>query len=314
MSSRHTESDFETTDCILCGGNEYDKLCSVGQHGLPAHVALCKTCGLGFLNPRWTEERYSRFYASEYDKYYRTYLVHSKGQKGAVNQLSSSIPALVRMKSAGIQPSRINHLLDIGSGSGGFISQMRSVYPDAEYFAIEPSRNCRDVLESINVSLISESVNTDWEQSNLCKFDFINMRHVLEHFLDPLNVLRKVRAALTDDGLLYIAVPNSAKPGLPLLSYFFRAVHTFYFNRETLTALAKRAGLQPKMVIEGDAFNRHELVIVFCKGEVINEVPAAYTMQAEVFAPIVRHENSFVYRLKQSIKKLTGSQANNTVD
>lgn len=314
MNTADSVTEFEKVDCVLCGSSEHELQCTIGQHGLPAHVVLCKRCGLGFLNPRWTEERYSRFYAMEYDKYYRTYLIGEKGGNASGAQVQPTIPALVRMKQAGILPVKIDSVLDIGSGSGGFLLQMKGVYPSAEFYAIEPSRNCQEVLRKSGITLVSDTVNSDWDKSFHEKFDFINMRHVLEHFLNPLEVLTKVRGSLKENGLVYIAVPNSAKPGLPLLRYFFRAVHTYYFNRPTLLALAQRAGLHAEFILEGDAFNRHELVLVFSKGEIINEIPSAYAAQHDVFAPIIKHESSFLYKLKQVVKKALGRESNNTAD
>jgi SAM-dependent methyltransferase len=307
-------SDFENVSCVLCGSNDHDLLCTHGQHNLPAYVVLCKNCGLGFLNPRWTESRYSKFYATEYDKYYRTYLV-KKGESVVSNTvIPQTVPAFVRMKNAGIMPDSIRAILDIGSGSGGFIQQARTVFPSADYFAIEPSHNCQEVLRSINVALVSDNVNSAWDETFKGKFDFINMRHVLEHFLDPLSVLKKVRETLITDGLVCIAVPNSGKPGLPLLSYFFRAVHTYYFNRSTLVALAARAGLEPVLIIEGDKFNQHELVIVCSKGDFISETPSVYSAQKQIFLPFIRHERSLGYKLKQAVRRVLGKGTNNTAD
>ena len=68
---KHKLSEFLQIDCPLCSGNNYTKLSHKGQFGIPTYVVICKTCGLVYLNPRWSDERYRKFYSDEYDKYYR---------------------------------------------------------------------------------------------------------------------------------------------------------------------------------------------------------------------------------------------------
>ena len=62
---------YEPVACILCGQSETRLIASKGQFGWATYVSVCKSCGLVFLNPRWTKDGYNYFYASEYDQYYR---------------------------------------------------------------------------------------------------------------------------------------------------------------------------------------------------------------------------------------------------
>jgi SAM-dependent methyltransferase len=207
------------------------------------------------------------------------------------------------MQNAAIVPPAVNRILDIGSGNGFFADEARSVFPAAEYFAIEPSANCAEHLRNRKVKLLAVDVDSDWDLSCSFTFELVNMRHVLEHFADPLKVLLKVRNVLSDDGRVYIAVPNSMNPGLPLIRYFVRAVHTFYFNRKTLEALCRKAGLKPLLTIEGDNFNKHELVMVCAKGEVSVEPVNTYREQLEVFRKYIDHETTWHYRLRSLFRR-----------
>ncbi|MGB1103628.1 MAG: hypothetical protein ACPG21_08370 [Crocinitomicaceae bacterium] len=42
----------EKVNCNLCGEDDTDLLSTVGQHGIPINLVICKNCGLGYLNPR----------------------------------------------------------------------------------------------------------------------------------------------------------------------------------------------------------------------------------------------------------------------
>ncbi len=87
------------------------------------------------------------------------------------------------------------------------------------------------------------------------------MRHVLEHFMNPIESLIKISAHLSNNGIIYIAVPNMMNPKGSLTNSWFRTVHTFYLSRTTLSSIASIANLQP---IEIKSEN-HELWAVFKK-------------------------------------------------
>ena len=76
---------------------------------------------------------------------------------------------------------------------------------------------------------MSDSINSEWQKGNEKKFDIIIVRHVLEHLLDPLNSLKKVRETLTHSGVAYIAVPMMSPKGAR--RYYFQS----YFSKPTLS-------------------------------------------------------------------------------
>lgn len=307
---------FEKVDCVLCGPGETELLLEKGQHGLPAFVTICKKCGLAYLSPRWTKEGYNHFYTKDYDRLYRVSLANSVASASVspsekTENKAPVIPAFERIKAAGLMPATITNLLDVGSGSGGFINQSRYFFPDVNGFAIEPSANCILLLEKAGIKHLSTDVDSNWNETLNTKFDFINMRHVLEHFMDPVAVLKKMHGILSDNGLLYVAVPDSFHPGLPLIDYFFRAVHTYYFNRHSLEAVAIRAGFSVVLTIEGDRYNRNELVMVLKKGSGVSEIKNSYPEQISIFKKHLDHEKSFLYRFRQKLKSIAGRKNEN---
>ena len=60
------------------------------------------------------------------------------------------------------------------------------------------------------------------------KFDVILLCHVIEHFTDPFDELKKIRKLLKEDGLLYISLPNIENFGLDQ----FQNAHTYYFKKD----------------------------------------------------------------------------------
>ena len=215
------EKKFEKVNCAICGTDNTHEISKKGQFDLPINLVLCKDCGLGYLNPRWDQSAYLAFYQKEYDNYYRSEITTDFKLRPKANN-----PILSRLSSWKHLPSNIESLLDIGSGAGQNLIDFKQQFPSANLFAIEPSPDSHEHLSSINAKVISSDVDSDWEEGDSDKYDLVIMRHVLEHFLDPLAVMKKVRKVLSRDGLLYLAVPNNLKPTKNLEGRWFRVVHT----------------------------------------------------------------------------------------
>lgn len=296
------EKVFEKVNCVICGADNADPISQKGQFGLPINLVLCKDCGLGYLNPRWNQEAYLDFYKNEYDKYYRSEL-------DAEFKLAPKLDNLIlaRLKQWNHLPEKINNILDIGSGAGQNLVDFKQIFSEAKLFAIEPSPDSHRHLASIGAKVVSRDVDSDWNLGNEQKYDFVIMRHVLEHFLDPVAVMKKVQQVLTSDGLLYLAVPNNLKPGKNLESRWFRVVHTYYFNRYSLHNLFALAALEILEMGEGDHFNQHEIFLVArrAKKALLPKMDSAdFVKQRSVFEDQLKKENKFIPRLKRRINAL----------
>ena len=71
-------------------------------------------------------------------------------------------------------------------------------------------------------------------------FDVITMIHVLEHIVDPVDVLKTLRGKLTRDGLLLIEVPHHPANPFELLI----ADHRTHFTATSLTRVLAAAGYE----------------------------------------------------------------------
>ncbi|MBK0382081.1 class I SAM-dependent methyltransferase [Pedobacter sp. SD-b] len=250
--------EFERIKCLYCHSERKTKITEIGQFAIPTHVVICKECGLMYLNPRWTPNRYHQFYVSEYENYYP--------RTSSDKQKDNRLPQLVANRLYEFREDQVfENILDIGSGFGDILLYFKNNrFKQANYYAIEPSSVCIDFLTTKNIKVISPTVDNNWNESSKNKFDLIIMRHVLEHLLDPLNSLKKISSTLTKDGLLYIAIPDAYHPLSPLNSYYFRAVHTAYFNKDTIHNLLYKAGL--KVVELKDNLNG-ELYVIAKQGD-----------------------------------------------
>jgi SAM-dependent methyltransferase len=262
--------EFESSDCALCGNYANTLVASKGQFGLPCSVVVCDSCGFSFLDPRWTKDRYDQFYAKEYDRYYRPEVLSLNDDRYKFNPIKQVV---ARLDERGLL-QHFGAVLDLGSGMGHALSYLRNTYaPDSRYDAIEPSEHCRKHLLREGFGHVSADVYDDWDTRAKNTYGLVIMRHVLEHFHDPLSVLRKVRKVLREDGLLYVAVPDALRPTKPLRSHFFRVVHINYFTRHSLSAMLGLAGLEVMHLVEGDQREQHEVFAICKRGDIKPFIP-----------------------------------------
>ncbi len=282
------DTTFTKSLCPLCGGSDHRAVSTTGQFGIPAHVVVCVGCGSSFLNPRWTKERYDRFYSSEYDTYYRPEVVSQNDDRYKFVPASQIVARLQRYGL--LRP--FQRVLDLGSGMGHALTYLRNEHePNAQYDALEPSPTCHTHLLSNGFGYVGADVYGPWDDQLKDSYGLVIMRHVLEHFHEPLEVLRKVRSVLRDDGLLYVAVPDAMHPTKPLRSHFFRVVHINYFTQRSLAAMLGMAGLEVLHIAEGDDLSKNEVFAVCRKGP---EVPfQSDATEADRQLALYRHAGRF---------------------
>jgi 2-polyprenyl-3-methyl-5-hydroxy-6-metoxy-1,4-benzoquinol methylase len=297
------KAEFVDVACHICSTPEPTKLiCESGHRGFPTYVSICKGCGLVFLKPRWTKERYQQFYETEYDHYYRPQVLHSAP---AEKRYAKAERIWARISAYALTNPSV--ILDIGCGMGWNLDFLRRELAPVEILGIESSRQCASHLQGvIGGQLLSDDVDSLWHIGNENRFDLIIMRHTLEHFLDPVSALHKVAHVLSPKGLLYIAVPDMMSPRSPLLTNWFRVVHTYYYSATTLERTVAMSGLRP-IALKRDGF---ELWGIFQLGTHIPEQVSVYREQLRVIRLRLMQEgwNSLVGRavgvVPVAVKKL----------
>lgn len=300
----------ETIDCLICHSSNLETITRKGQFNIPINVCICTDCGLTFLNPRWDESAYLDFYQNEYDRYYRS------GPAGSTQQLKYTyVPVIKRLENLVGKTAKFDKILDIGSGDGTQLSSFMDENKGNHYYAIEPSKNAEAQLKSKGIHFITNDINSDWTEEYKATFDLIIMRHVLEHFLRPDIVLEKIRRALKPNGLIYIAVPNAYKPKPPLARSFFRVVHTFYFNKVSLTNFIHKANYEILELVEGDKFLDKEIFVTIKKTNKPLELEIKkenYLIQKSILEEGLKTEASLSYKLKKGVNEIRKRIVGNT--
>lgn len=166
-------------------------------------ILECANCQFRFTQDIPDQAQIGQYYASE------NYISHSNTNKGLVNKLyhfarNYMLNAKVKLLDK-FNNSSDKTLLDIGSGTGHFLSAAES--KGWKVKGIEADEGAR----TFSIKEFGLEVhNTDkFNDLSANQFQIISMWHVLEHVHTLHEYIQKIHELLADDGTLIIAVPNS---------------------------------------------------------------------------------------------------------
>jgi SAM-dependent methyltransferase len=117
--------------------------------------------------------------------------------------LQDPLPYLMDM----LRSRNLTRVLDIGAGTGVLLTRL-----DAAGFTVagvEPDGNARSRQLDFPLSVHAGSAENIPEALNEKSFDLVLMTHVFEHVADPMAVLFNCRRLLSDQGRVFIEVPNA---------------------------------------------------------------------------------------------------------
>lgn len=227
--------------CRICGKASWEVLyrgpIRVGRFGsaslAPETVLRCGGCRAGYLPPSTAVDYQSESYRELVDgsgSPERFYDLHDGEQAGKLAIL-------------GTAELRHKIVADIGCGAGSFLDLVKGVA--SATLAIEPTRSFHPVLAGKGHQVFSycNEVAPEWHG----RVDTAVCFSVVEHVPDPVALLRDVRRLLRPGGELLVSTPNLDDWMLELLpedygAFFFRAVHSWYFDASSLRRLGTAAG------------------------------------------------------------------------
>lgn len=221
------------TPCCACGGTEYEYLPAVpsSHDGALFRPALCRGCSLVGLEPRLPLAELLGYYESLPDR----------------RDLEEKIKARFQPRVQWIQRElgATGTLLDIGCSRGQFPAAMKEAGWDAEGVEADASRAAAGEAE-FGIRIHNETFDT-WETER--RYQAITGWHVVEHFVDPLAVLRRAATLLEPGrGRLFLEVPNFQSLGRilggPRWVHYDVPYHQHFFTPASLGALCEQAGLE----------------------------------------------------------------------
>ena len=146
-------------------------------------------------------------------------------------------------------PSKRRRILDVGSGPGYFL--LHGKERGWKAIGIEPSSQAAKYSRNLGLD-IREMFFTKQTAQELEKFDVVHMSEVLEHILDPKEMLHIAKSLLLPDGLICIVVPNDYNPFQSALReacdydpwWVAPPHHINYFDFDSLERLLKSLSIE----------------------------------------------------------------------
>lgn len=251
LRSERDVSSWETVPC-LCGSNDGRVVTDIERHGLPYRNVLCDQCGLMRASPRWTVERYSRFYADDYRDLYSP---KPTGETIVDHTISLSegpgarhVATFVERTWSDFGHNRSPVIMEMGAGGGWNLARLPKDWTrigfDTDERYLEAGRT------AFGVDMQNGFVDDVLPELN--RADMVLLSHVVEHISDPVEMIRRIADATRPDTLILIEVPGIFrlhKAGMDPMRYWQNA-HTYTFSARTLADTCRRAGFEPLRIDE----------------------------------------------------------------
>ena len=178
-------------ECPLCG-DDADKGKVVKNE---IALVVCN-CGMTYQQTYMTQEENKNFYKDKYRENVPPYKKDVDEENIIQEEKRGKRNAYI-LSSFGIRPKR--HL-DVGCSSGTFLNIMNEIY-DCASLGVEPYDLFRKYSFSNGVNVVEDISQVKG------KYDLITLVHVLEHLLNPLEMLSNIKDLLGDRGYFFVQVP-----------------------------------------------------------------------------------------------------------
>ena len=222
--------------CPNCGSRENTLVMTEGDF----KIVRCNKCSLVYLtNIPDESEIYEDYYEIKFtkDDYTKDSALPHLAEIYEINE-----QRLEYLK--GVKPG--GSLLDVGCGSGLFLrTASREGY---ETYGIDVSNNALAFAESqFGLNVGKETL--DELVSAGRKFDIVTLWHVLEHFANPVEELKKIKQLLSPGGICLVEVPNFNSIKFKLSKVKWKGgnhplYHRTFFTAPTLKDTLQRSGFE----------------------------------------------------------------------
>lgn len=171
-----------------------------------------------------------------------------------INYFFNKIEEKVHVVSKFKELTAKSSVIDIGCGEGWVLKYFKDRGIDVvglDYSAFGCEKNNPDCMSLVLTGDIYKNLNNILDDGK--KFDLVWLDNVLEHVIDPLDLLAKCNSILSADGVLMVEVPNDfsvlqnylkEKEYIDKQFWIAYPDHLSYFNKDGLDNLAREVGLK----------------------------------------------------------------------
>lgn len=233
------------SNCPVCGGSDLRSVLTATDHTVSGEtfpIVECGTCSLRFTQDVPDARSIGPYYKSE------DYISHSDTSKGLINRIYKGVRKRTLRKKrkliASVTRMSKGRLLDVGSGTGSFVNEMRQ--HGWRVTGLEPDDGARNVAAQLYRIELKDISSLYELQPN--SFDAITLWHVLEHVHDLSNYVDQLKTLLDTNGKLLIAVPNYKSVDAKVYGSHWAAYdvprHLYHFSPQSMKVLMEKKGLK----------------------------------------------------------------------
>lgn len=278
--------------CPVCNSNEYDDLVKLEKYPISnvglvdskeeslkanvfdMNICMCKNCS----------HIYNRTPVKINYKQENTTFFTNDIQKQYIQNLTKNLVNKYNIKN--------KKILEIGSGDGYFLRNLAKY--DNKCIGYEPS--LKSLVEEEGALFINDYFNPSINLDK--KFDFIVLRHILEHFDHPYEFLREIIFKLikfNQNPKFLIEVPNIEPTLKDLRINDFIHEHISHFSAYSLKYLLQRLNLN---IIEAYTTQNDENLVTIC------EIDKNFFDKMKNIKNIKNNLNSIINKLRYNFKKI----------
>lgn len=209
------------------------------------HFWECSDCQMIYLSPPFDEANEKEFYGKEFEKFMAKRAGQDMDWTGPEKHFQSN-QREVQRRLPFLEPylKKGQRVLEVGCSSGFMLSALKEKGLDV--YGLDPSGGFVDYVRSKQIP-VYHSLNELESEAN-CNFDLIIHYYVFEHIRRPVQFLNEYMPLLNDGGKMIFEVPCASDPLVELYKipafgeFYWSVVHHWYFNKESLPRVFKKAG------------------------------------------------------------------------
>lgn len=229
--------------CNLTGSTDLITISHVDRYGYPAKADLCRQSGLVFLNPVMTRDAYTEFYIHTYRPLVSAFHNRLIDAKTIQDEQRTYAADLIDFIKPSLKDQKIAHLLDIGGSTGIVAGELIKTF-GCEATVVDPAPDELVVAGDLGMHVVPGFME-DVELPAKA-FDFVMICQSIDHLLDVDLSIKRMRDAMTDDGLFFIDIVDFRAAYLrnQRIEGAIKIDHPYYFTRQSIEAYLRKHGLK----------------------------------------------------------------------
>ena len=289
----------QETNSFLAYDQPTESIIGLGDIEYHHMINVCNNCGFVYASPLLPEKLILKYY--EQMSNYEHPASQSIRPISDINQIERQINLLSDRFPYGFK----GKALDIGCSIAYGLSLLKQKGWDV--LGLDPSDKCIEVSKNrLNVDVIKGFFSLDLLEKEK-PFDLVILSLVLEHLVYPDNIVSQLKETVTDNGLIYIEVPNLMKPSAPKCYFGFE--HVNFFTPTSLINLIQQNGFEVDSLSvfdNGPRFSPFYPVIALTIKKSLNKFSITNDKESslKVIADFKKNSDKLIKNLNTKISKI----------